>query len=346
MRTGAAYGAPALAGAAVVLLVVDVVLLALVVRTATVSARVTTSVISARAPQAAPVLILPTWDPRTSRSNGTPTATATPERIVPATPEQALTTQADSITQPQSTITPATPEPSPMTLAPLAESTTQPQTARAPATVRASSSTIITIPTPPLPPAAGASIAPDFSIDPATETPETTETPVADPRETPPVDPTETPVDNAGETPPPPTPSGTYDDLADLETFFRLYRSTIAGQPFDIVSLTMDTTDSAAPRFVLEVAGSETNDVFAARSAADVLAYGRGLLDDAKSYLGGGHCAVAVVSTYETPNRDACSYSPAWCQVEAGDLATVTWTYVRGSYAGGPNTLETWIAGP
>ena len=197
-----------------------------------------------------------------------------------------------------------------------------------------------------MPPAAGASIAPHTSTDPATDTPETTETPVAESSEAPTVDPTETPVDNSGETPLPPTPSGTYDDLADLETFFRRYRSTIAGQPFDIVSLTMDTTDGAAPRFVLEVAGSETNDVFAARSAADLLDYGRGLLDDAKSYLGGAPCAVAIVSTYKTPNTDACSNTPSWCQVGAGDQATVTWTYVRGRYTGGPNALETWITGP
>ena len=153
-----------------------------------------------------------------------------------------------------------------------------------------------------------------------------------------------------GETPLPPAPSGTFDDLPDFETYERIYRNTIAGQPFDIVSLTLDMTNGAIPRFVLEVAGSETQDVFAAQPATDVLDYGRRLLDDAKSYLGDEYCGIAVESTYKTSNRDACLNTPAWCQVGAYDQATntwtVTWTYVRGSYTGGPYTLEVWNNGP
>jgi hypothetical protein len=138
--------------------------------------------------------------------------------------------------------------------------------------------------------------------------------------------------------------------MLDFETYLREHRNTIAGQPVEIMSLTMDMTNRALPRFVLEVAGSEANSVFASQPAADVLDYGRRLLDDAKRYLGGEHCAVAVERTYYTSNSDACSNAPAWCRLGAYDQATntwtVTWTYVRGSFTGEPDTIEAWNASP
>ena len=66
---------------------------------------------------------------------------------------------------------------------------------------------------------------------------------------------------------------GTFDDLPDFETYLRIYGNTIGGHLFDIVGLTMDMTEYRHPRFVLEVAGSETNNVFAAQPATDVLDY-------------------------------------------------------------------------
>ena len=338
----------ALAGAACVLMVVDVILLTLVVGPSAASTRTRPTVSTDATQGAALAFSLPTHDSRTPWPTRTPMRTATPRVTLPPTPESPPATPVLAVssarpqnplaTLPGNTAAPATPV--------SAESPALPQNTLAQASpvpsVKTSSSALVTTPTPILQPAARATTAPDTGGGPPTAT--------LDPLETPVDTPTETSVPKPGETPLPPPPSGTFDDLPDLETYERIYRNTIAGQPFDIESLTLDMTNPAVPRFVLEVAGDETKDVFAAQSAADVLGYGRGLLDDAKSYLGDEYCGIAVKSSYETSNRDACSNKPAWCQVGAYNHSTgawnVTWTYVRGSYTGGPYAMEVWNAGP
>ncbi|MHB1319605.1 MAG: hypothetical protein ACYCYF_13400, partial [Anaerolineae bacterium] len=72
----------------------------------------------------------------------------------------------------------------------------------------------------------------------------------------------------------------TFEDLADLESYLLLHRGSIGGQQLEILSLTVDTTDPAVPYFVLAVEGSESTDVFAVQTAADILDYGRLLLGD------------------------------------------------------------------
>jgi hypothetical protein len=339
----------ALGGAGFVLLVVDVVLLSWIIGPAAASTRTVPTGLSARATQGAELaLILPTRDHRTPWPTKIPMPTASPWLISTETPEPppAIQVLAVSTALPQSTFAPTMPV--------LAESTALSRSTLAPATplssAKTSSAALVTTPTPTLQPAAMATSAPDTGGGSPTATLGPRETPVGAPSETPAGDPTETPVANPGETPLPPAPPRTYDDLPDFESYMRMYRNAIESQPFDIVSLGLDTTDSAIPRFVLEVAGSESQDDFAAQPATDVLDYSRHFLDDAKRYLGGEYCAVADESTYKASNKDACLNTPAWCQVGAYDQATntwsVTWAYVRGSYTGGPYALEVWNADP
>lgn len=339
----------ALGGVGFVLLVVDVVLLSWIIGPAAASTRTVPTGLSARATQGAELaLILPTRDPRTPWPTKMPMPTASPWLISTETPEPppAIQVLAVSTALPQNTLAPALPV--------LAESTALSRSMLAPATpvstATASSSALVTTPTPILQPAAMATSAPDTGGGPPAATLEPMETPVDAPSETPTDDPTETPAANPGETPLPPPPLLSYDDLPDFETYLRMHRSAVAGQSFDIVSLALDTTNGAIPRFVLEVAGSETQDVFAAQPATDVLDYSRHFLDDAKRYLGDEYCAVAVESTYKASNKDACLNTPAWCQVGAYDQDTntwsVTWAYARGSYIGGPYALEVWNNGP
>jgi hypothetical protein len=346
----------ALAGAACVLMVIDVILLTLVVGPSAASTRTIPTVSTDATQGAALAFSLPTRDSRTPWPTRTPMRTATPWVTLPPTPASppAMPLLAESTALPQNPL--ATLPGNTLALAtPVsAESPALPRNTPASATpvpsVKTSSSALVTTPTPTLQAAALATLAPDTGGGPPTATLAPLETPVGAPTETPTGVPTETSVPIPGETPSPPPPSGSFDDLPDLETYERTYRNTIAGQPFDIESLTLDMTNSAIPRFVLEVAGGETKDVFAAQSAADVLGYGRGLLDDAKSYLGDEYCGIAVASSYETSNRDVCLNKPAWCQVGAYNQSTgawtVTWTYVRGSYTGGPYAMEVWNAGP
>jgi hypothetical protein len=112
----------------------------------------------------------------------------------------------------------------------------------------------------------------------------------------------------------------------------------------------MDPNTGGVPRFVLGVVASDGNDVFGARTAADLAAYGRGLVDDVKSYLGGDYCEVAVESTYPTGDTSACASAPNWCTIGDQDPASgrtnITWAYLRGSFTGGPYSIQTWNAGP
>jgi hypothetical protein len=356
----------ALAGAGLVLLVANVLLLTLLVMPLAASTRRVSTSLSPRAPQSVELaLLLPTRDPGTPWPTGTPMPAATPGSNSLATNE-APPAPGESIAQPNNTIAAATPEPvenpplvrgltgqaTPLQ-APVG-STALPQSTVVPATplpsVKAGAAALVTTPTPTLQAAAMPPIAPDASEEPPTETPEPVETSAVTPSETPSPTATTTPVANRGETPPPPGPPATPGDIPDFEAFLRLSRNTISGQPLELVSLTMDVTTGAIPRFVLEVAGSETNDVFAAQPAAEVLSYGRRFLDDAKRYLGDEQCAIAVESTYVTSNKDACTGAPTWCRLGAYDQAanawTVNWTYVRGSFTGGPYTMEAWNAAP
>jgi hypothetical protein len=160
-----------------------------------------------------------------------------------------------------------------------------------------------------------------------------------------------------GPTPSVPTASATpiaspvsFEDLADLESFLLMQRSSIGGQSFGVLSLTADTSNAALPYFVLAVEGSETADMFVAQTAADTLDYGRLLLGDIVRYLGGGHCTVAVNSIYQAASADACAAATPWCQVGPYDDSSGTWTvdwiYVRASYENGVAAIEAWNSIP
>lgn len=148
--------------------------------------------------------------------------------------------------------------------------------------------------------------------------------------------------------PPTVTPPGRYEDLGDFEAFLELHRSSIADQPFEILSLTVDTSDAAMPYFVLAVEGNESADVFAAQTAADTLDYGRLLLGDIVRYIGGGSCTMVVNSIYQTASADACAAAAPWCQVGPKDESSgtwpVDWIYVRASYESGVSSVEAWNA--
>jgi hypothetical protein len=350
----------ALVGAGLVFLVVDVLLLTLIVIPLAASTRTGPTGAAAGATKGAELaLVLPTRDPRTPWPTRRPTLTATPWLVSPSTPEPPPATPVPA----ESTLAPATPVPAESsalpqpTLAPATSpqtgSTAPPRSSLAAATPshspKTGASALVTSPTPTLRPVAMPSFTPDAGAGLPAETPEPAETPVNASTETPTTVPDETTTATPSVTPPP-TPPDTLDDLPDFETFMRNYRNTIAGQPFDVVSLGVDRTNAALPRFVLEVAATEMKDIFAAQSATDLVDYGRRFLDDAQRYLGGAYSAVAVKSTYKTSNSGACASTPAWCDIGAHDEATntwdVTWTYVRGSYTGGPNTVEAWNTGP
>jgi hypothetical protein len=338
----------ALAGAAFVLLIVDVLVLMLIVMPLVATTRTVPSVTLARPTGSGGLaLLLPTRDPRAPWPTATPAQTVPAWQTLPPTPEPppATSVQAPAgSTPPQSTLLPATPEPRGTTALPRStlasaaprsvsvESTVLPETPSPSA--KTSGSALVTTPTPIQQPASMPAITPTISAGPPSEIPTTV---------------TETPTATPAETPLPPTVPATLDDLPDFETYMRTYRNAIAGQTLDIVSLTVDRTNDAVPRFVLHVAGSEANSVFAAQSAADVLDYGSGFLDDAKRYLGGAYCDIAVESAYSATNSEACSQAPAWCELGPHDQATntwtVTWTYVRGTFTGGAYAVEAWNMG-
>ena len=156
-------------------------------------------------------------------------------------------------------------------------------------------------------------------------------------------------ADTAGETPLPPPPRISPGDQAQFETYVRDHYSTITGQPLDIVAVTLDTTDANVPRFVVEVAGGDTNNVFAAQPAASVSDFGHRLLDDAKFYFNGQDCAITVVSTYQTSYPDVCKNNSSWCDLviydESSGRWTAAWTYVLGTSIDAADTVETWNAG-
>jgi opacity protein-like surface antigen len=125
--------------------------------------------------------------------------------------------------------------------------------------------------------------------------------------------------------------------------------NTIAGQPLGILAVTLDTTEIGTPRAVVEVAGDDADNVFAAQPAAAVLDYGRRLLDDTKFYSGGQSCEVTVVSRYATSYPDACRNNPSWCELDSYDQSdnswTVTWTYVFGTSTEEADSVQTWNTG-
>ncbi len=346
------------------LLVVDVALVTLVVVPSLGSTRAVPTRLAAAAPQDQEIaLIVPTHDPRTPWPTKTPAPTATPWLIVTPTPEPSATRAlpAGPAVHPEGAVPPAgllpaenslLPESAPARAAPQPEeSAGLPESAGAEGPVlppaEASSPSFETIPSPTLHPAGTGPIPPPSGGDLPAGAPEPSETPFDAPGETPGGDPTATP--DPTQTPLPPGSPLELGDLPDFETYLRLHRNAIAGQPLAIGSLNVDYTNDGRPLFLLGVVGSETGNAVAAQPAADLLDYGRDLLDDAKRYLGGVQCGIAVVSSYATSTTDACSGTPAWCQVGTYDQATnkwsVTWTYVRGSFTGGPDTLEAWNTG-
>ncbi len=147
----------------------------------------------------------------------------------------------------------------------------------------------------------------------------------------------------------PPSTSGSgFDDLADFADYLRARRTTVGGQPFEILALTMAEDEGSAQRFALAVAADEGADVFAAQPPEELWTFGLSLLDDVKRYMGNTACEITVESTYAVTSTDACIAAPDWCTVNApqaiDDPTTVTWTYLRGRYVGGADTLETWNA--
>jgi hypothetical protein len=342
----------ALAGAGFLFLALDVLLLALVVLPLAASTRQSPGNAAPAAAQSAELaLLLPTLDPRTpwlifpSTLEPTTTLTSTENAgLLQGIPAPGTRSKTERTAHHSSTLLPVTPATEMVTASPRSSlsrpTVSASPTAKAPALVTTPTATGGPAAMPLLPTDAGDAISP-------VETPRSSETSVAGASETA-TAPTETPSATPTATPVPTAPA-TLDDLPDFETFVRTYRNTIAGQPFDVVSLGVDRTDAALPSFVLQVAGTDAKDVFAAQSPADVIDYGHGFLDDARRYLGGAYCAVAVESTYQTTSTDACSSVPTWCRVGAQDPTTntweVTWTYVRGSFTGGSDTLQSWNSG-
>ena len=341
----------ALVAAAVGLVVVDVVVLTLVVIPLVTSMRMSPTGGAARPTQEVEVaLILPTRDPRTPWPTRTPTPTATPWRI--ATPAPVPPVAEGSSVPAESALSPVALQSAGETISSTLETILSPALQADAGAVNAAASNA-GLPT-------GTSASSQAQVgqpgdtsgaDPNGEPSAVpTDSPTGGATATPPGEATATPVADASETPPPTEPTGTRDDLPDFEGYLRVHQNAVADQPFDIVSLTKDDTSGAGPRFVLEVVGNETGNAFAAQPAAAVLNYGLRFLDDAKRYLGGEQCGIAVKSTYKTTNVDACSSKPGWCQVGDHDPIrnswTVTWTYVRGDFTGGPYAVESWKTEP
>ena len=311
------------AGVVFVVLAVGAAVLALIVRPAAVPTFPLAGGASARGTRGAEnVIILPPLGSQTPWPGGTPAPTATTRQPVSPTPEPPADTRAPAAGSVVATSTGA-----PVTPQYPAEWTSSPAATSLAPSLEPSATPTLALPPGTLPPA---------------QTSTLSETPVAAPNASPTVGPSDTPL--------PPSFPVTYDDLVDLEAYLRAARGTIAGQPLEILALTRDASSGAVPRFELEVAGSEADNVFAAQSAPDVLAYGRSILDDVKRYVGDQPCGITIVATYQTPSTDACSAAPVWCEVGASDDSTgtwtVSWTYVRGSYTGESSTVEAWNAVP
>ena len=323
------FGLRVLIGLMLAILVVDVLALTYVVvpLTAAQQKRTETPALSARLTRSAmdQALILPTHDPQKSRPTRTPTSAVTPWMIPTVTPE------------PQR---PAMPEPmgSGATQAPTNAAghglTSGPSDAAALAMPSPATKTVLPGDTPGL----------TLTLPPTTVT-ATALPPGNDPlRET-----LDALAGTAGETPSPPPPRITPGNEAQFEAYVRDHYNTIASQPLDIVAVTLDMADPSIPLFVVEVAGGDTNNVFAAQPAASVSDYGRRLLNDAKFYFSGQYCAITVVSTYETSFPDVCSNNSSWCDLviydQSNDSWTAAWTYVQGTSTDAADTVETWNAG-
>jgi hypothetical protein len=142
--------------------------------------------------------------------------------------------------------------------------------------------------------------------------------------------------------PPPPIVPG---DQAQFTTYVMDQYATIAGQALTIATTTLDITDAGAARVVVDVAGDDENNVFAAQTAAAALDYGHRLLNDLKYYFNGQNCVIEVTSTYVTSNGDACKNYPTWCTLDTFDASANTWivtrTYVRGTSDKGSDSVET-----
>ena len=185
--------------------------------------------------------------------------------------------------------------------------------------------------------------------DVATATPDQvdadTPVPTGTPDPTPSATPGE-PIDPPAADLPPATSGAGFDDLADFADYLRARRTTVAGQPYEILALTMDEEPSTPRRFALTVAAGEGTDIFVEQTGEDLLTFGRDLLEDVKRYLGGAACEITVESTYAVTQTETCLAASGWCAVgapEAADgAATITWTYLRGSHIDGVDTVEVW----
>jgi hypothetical protein len=305
------------AGMASVILIVGAVLLALTAKPAAAPTRILVTEAATRAMQ---------------QPSDAPAYTATPRSVASPTPE-ALPVMPPT----KSTALPQEVLASPTHVPPAEENLPLPTPSAIPTSTPQPFATV------PIVPFTSASTPEEITVSPELPLETLPETP------TPVVIPSATPTQDPSETPSPPSPPATPSDLVNFESFLLTNRNTIAGQPFDIVSLTMEWVNGNIPRFVLTIAGNETDNVFATQSAADVIEYGRTLLDDVKRYLGDVPCEIAVENTYTTPSTDACSDTPAWCTIGDFEQSTntwpVTWTYVRGSYSGVSDTLEAWNTG-
>ena len=150
---------------------------------------------------------------------------------------------------------------------------------------------------------------------------------------------------------PQPAPPIAAGDEAQLITYLQDHYNTIAGQPLDIVAVTLGTAETGIPMVTVELSGDAANSVFAAQTEAVVVDYGRRLLNDAKLYFNGQSCAISVVDRYDTSNPDACTNVPGWCSVTGYDESNNSWsviqTYVWGtSTEGADEVARTWNPGP
>ena len=349
------FGLKVLIGLILAMFLVDVLALTYVVGplTAAQQKRTETPAFSARLTPSAvdQALILPTRDPQKRRPTRTPTPTVTPWMIPTATREPQRPPMpepmGDNMTPaptdapghgltsgPSDAILLAMPSPATKSAQPVDPPS---PTLTLPATTEATAT--LTLP-------ATTEAATTLTLPATTEAAPTLPSGDAQPTETPDV-----PAGTAGDTPSPlPPPPITPGNEVQFETYVRGHYNTIAGQPLDIVAVTLDMADPSIPRLVVEVAGGDTNNVFAAQPAASVSDYGRRLLDDAKLYFSGHYGAITVVSTYKTSFPDVCMNNSPWCDLaisdQSSDSWTATWTYVYGAYTDVADRVEIWNAGP
>jgi hypothetical protein len=340
------FGLKVLAGVALTLLVIDAVLLAFVIIALTTPqpARAVPIAFSGRATQTVveQALILPTHDPRKPWVTRMPLPTATPWLIARATLTPGLLATSgppgNSALIPSNAagfrVAPGTSAAAaPATPSPTVEAV-RPTGAPGPTLTPPGAVELVVTPTPTF----GSPAAVELT---GTPTPEMlpTETQV-------------TPADTPSPTPlpdtPEPSPSVVPGDFVQFTAYVEGHYNSIAGQPLEIGAVSLFAVGAGIPVVTVEVIGDGTNSVFAQTPDA-ALDYGRRLLNDTKLYFDGQPFAISVVSKYDTSDPGACNNHPSWCTVgernQDNNRWSINWTCVKGTSAGGSDSVQTWNAG-